>query len=85
VHPNHRRSRIGTALFIEAVKWSKERNCKYLKAETQNVDVPACRFYARQGCLLGEIDRFAYSAPQVAHEAMLIWYLDLWELVTLQP
>lgn len=85
VHPDHRRSGIGTALFIEAVKRSKERNCKYLKVETQNVNVPACRFYVRQGCLLGEIDRFAYSAPQVAHEVMFIWYLDLWEFVTLRP
>jgi hypothetical protein len=34
-------------------------------------------FYVRQGCLLGEINRFAYSDPHVAHETMLIWYLDL--------
>jgi ribosomal protein S18 acetylase RimI-like enzyme len=77
VHPGHRRSGIGTALFIEAVKWSKERNCKYLEVETQNVNVPACRFYVRQGCWLGDIVRFAYSEPQVAHEVMFIWYLDL--------
>lgn len=77
VHPEHRRCGIGRALFSEAVKWSKERNCKYLKVETQNINVPASRFYVRQGCLLGEINRFAYSAPQVAHETMLVWYLDL--------
>ena len=77
VRPDHRRSGIGTALFGEAAKWSRERNCKYLKVETQNVNVPACRFYVRQGCLLGEIDRFAYSEPRVAHEAMLVWYLNL--------
>ena len=85
VHPEHRRSRIGTALFGQAAKWSKERNCKYLKVETQNVNVPACRFYVRQGCLLGEIHRFAYSEPELAHEVMFIWYLDLWEPAALQP
>lgn len=77
VHPDHRRSGVGKALFIEAVKWSKERNCKYLKVETQNVNVTACRFYVRQGCLLGEINRFAYTEPHMTHEVMLVWYLGL--------
>ena len=77
VHPDHRRSGIGTALFAEAAKWSRERNCKYLKVETQNVNVPACRFYTQQGCRLGEINRFAYNVPQVAHDVMLVWYLTL--------
>ncbi len=85
VHPGHRRSGIGSALFSEAAKWSSERNCKYLRVETQDVNVPACRFYVRQGCVLGEINRFAYSEPHVAHEIMLIWYLDLWKPPTLQP
>ncbi len=85
VHPGHRRSGIGSALFSEAAKWSRERNCKYLRVETQDVNVPACRFYVRQGCVLGEINRFAYSEPHVAHEIMLIWYLDLWKPPTLQP
>jgi GNAT superfamily N-acetyltransferase len=77
VHPAHRRSGIGVALLGEAAKRSKERNCRYLQAETQNVNVPACRFYARQGCLLGDVVRFAYRAPHLAHEVMIVWYLDL--------
>ena len=78
VYPDYRRSGIGTRLFAEATKWSKEKGCRQLKVETQNVNVPACRFYTRQGCHLGEINRYAYaSEPSVAHETMLIWYLDL--------
>ena len=77
VHPDHRRSGIGTALFAEVVKWSRQKSCKYLKIETQNINVPACRFYAKQGCRLGEINRFAYIEPRVAHEVMLVWYLNL--------
>jgi ribosomal protein S18 acetylase RimI-like enzyme len=77
VHPDHRRSGIGTALFTEAVKWSRKRKCRYLKVETQNINVPACRFYIRQGCQLGEINRFAYTEPNVAHEIMIVWYLEL--------
>lgn len=77
VRPERRRCGIGTALFAEAVRWSKERGAKQLRVETQNVNVPACRFYVRQGCKLAQIDRFHYTDPQVAQEVMLVWYLDL--------
>jgi len=43
--------------------------------ETQNVNVPACRFYARMGCVLGGIHRFAY--PELPGEARLLWYKAL--------
>lgn len=75
VHPEHRRCGIGSALFKEASSWSRERGCKYLKIETQNINVPACRFYGRQGCRLGEINRFAYI--DYPDEVMLVWYLAL--------
>jgi streptothricin acetyltransferase len=78
VLPDLRRTGIGAELFRCAVKWSGERACTQLKIETQNVNVPACRFYAKQGCELGEINRYAYAGnPNAAHEVMLIWYLDL--------
>ena len=78
VRPEHRRSGIGTKLFAEAAKWSKERGCSQLKVETQNINVPTCRFYTRQGCRLGEVHRYKYiHHPAVAHEIMLVWYLDL--------
>jgi GNAT superfamily N-acetyltransferase len=85
VHPRQRNHGVGKALFSQAAKWASRRKCKYLQVETQNINVPACRFYVRQGCQLGEINRLAYSEPEVAHEAMLIWYLDLQELPALQP
>jgi GNAT superfamily N-acetyltransferase len=78
VHPDIRRQGIGTKLFNYAANWSRKRGCKQLKIETQNVNVPACRFYAKQGCQLGEINRYGYAGqPEVGHEVMLIWYLDL--------
>ena len=58
--------------------WARKKGCRQLKIETQNVNVPACRFYARQGCELGAIHRYGYAGcPDVAHEAMLLWYLKL--------
>jgi GNAT superfamily N-acetyltransferase len=78
VAPELRRSGIGRNLFREAVRWVRRRGCRQLKIETQNVNVPACRFYFEQGCHLGEINRYAYAtSPEVAHEVQLIWYLDL--------
>ena len=78
VHPEHRRCGVGTKLFQHAADWARQRGCQQLKIETQNVNVAACRFYAKQGCVLGAIDRHAYAGcPAVAHEAMLLWRLDL--------
>jgi GNAT superfamily N-acetyltransferase len=68
----------GISLFRHAAEWSRNRGCRQMKVETQNVNVPACRFYQRMGCHLGEIHRFGYAGvPAVAHEVMLCWYLDL--------
>ncbi|MBM3330527.1 GNAT family N-acetyltransferase [candidate division WOR-3 bacterium] len=78
VRPDRRRHGVGTALFQRAADWAHRRGCHQLKVETQNTNVPACRFYARQGCVLGGINLFGYAAcPAVAHEVMLLWYLDL--------
>jgi len=78
VCPDVRGRGIGTALLRHAAGWARQQGCAQLKIETQNVNVPACRFYAGQGCTLGAIHRYGYAAcPPVAHEAMLLWYLDL--------
>ncbi|MEJ2733038.1 MAG: GNAT family N-acetyltransferase [Anaerolineae bacterium] len=78
VRPEARRQGVGAQLFQHAAGWARERGCRQLKVETQNVNVPACRFYAQQGCELGTIHRFGYSGhPKVGHEVMLLWYLDL--------
>ncbi len=66
---------IGSRLFEAAEAWAAARGCRQLKIETQNINVPACRFYARQGCVLGAIHRFAY--PGLPGEVQLLWYKDL--------
>jgi len=71
VAPYVRARGVGTALFRAAEAWARERGCAELKVETQNIDVPACRFYARQGCVLAEANRGAY--PTLPHEVQLIW------------
>jgi GNAT superfamily N-acetyltransferase len=66
---------IGTQLFRASESWARPRGCRQLKIETQNVNVPACRFYRRMGCTLGVIDRFAY--PDFPEQIAMLWYKDL--------
>lgn len=69
---------IGTKLFKMAADWSKENGFKQMKIESQNVNIPACKFYAKQGCILGQINEYAYyKNTDIKDEIMLIWYLDL--------
>lgn len=75
VAPAARGSRIGTALFCAAEQWALERGCRELKVETQNINVGACRFYARMGCVLGTINAHAY--PAHPEEIQLFWYRTL--------
>ena len=77
VHPDYRGQGIGTRLWQRAAEWARARDCTQLKVETQNINLRACRFYAARGCHLGAIVRHAYTEPDIRHEAMLLWYLDL--------
>jgi ribosomal protein S18 acetylase RimI-like enzyme len=78
VHPDYRGSGLGTKVFQKATGWAKSKGCTQMKVETQNTNVAACKFYARQGCQLGEVHRFKYTNnPKTKDEVMLIWYLDL--------
>lgn len=76
--PEKRRQGAGAILLRYAADWAKLQGCKYLKIETQNTNIPACRFYARQGAELGNIDKFAYTGyPESEDEVQLVWYLEL--------
>jgi ribosomal protein S18 acetylase RimI-like enzyme len=78
VQPESRHSGIGTQLFTKAARWSKAKECRQLKIETQNVNVPACRFYAKQGCHLGGVNFYHYiKNPLTVNHVMLLWYLEL--------
>lgn len=75
VHPDYRNRGVGHRLFTRALVWSQKRHCRRIKVETQNINVPACRFYARQNCELAVINRFAY--PEILSETQLIWYRNV--------
>jgi GNAT superfamily N-acetyltransferase len=75
VAPSVRGEGIGSALFRAVEVWATARGCSQLKVETQNINVPACRFYARQGCVLEGVHRGVY--PGLPGEIQLLWYKDL--------
>ncbi len=75
VHPEYRRCGVGHRLFRVAEDWARGKGCRSLKVETQNINVPACRFYARQGCTLRSIRQDAYR--EFPEETQLLWYKTL--------
>ncbi|MBF8268053.1 MAG: acetyl-transferase [Dehalococcoidia bacterium] len=75
VHPEYRHQGIGALLFARVIEWANAHRCTTLKVETQNINVPACKFYARMGCQLRAIHPDAY--PDLPDEVQLLWYRPL--------
>ena len=75
VKAERQRHGIGQQLVRQAASWATQRNCQVMKIETQNNNVPACRFYSACGCRLGGVHSGAYA--ELPDEVMLLWYLDL--------
>ncbi|MFD1674353.1 GNAT family N-acetyltransferase [Alicyclobacillus fodiniaquatilis] len=72
---DYRSRGIGSAIFLKCIEWCRYRKCKLLKIECQNDNVRACKFYAKQGALLGEVNLYAY--PDKPDISRLTWYSKL--------
>lgn len=73
---------IGQHLFDMVRVWAMEEGFSQIKIECQNTNIPACRFYHKQGAKLCRIDEYAYyseyyNEKDIRDEIGLIWYLDL--------
>jgi GNAT superfamily N-acetyltransferase len=77
VSPDVRGKWIGSGLVRSSEAWAISKGCRQLKVETQNINVPACRFYQGQGFILKAVDGLAY--PDLPGEIQLLWYKDLSE------
>ena len=75
IDPQYRRRGVGSQLFARAAIWARQRSCRTLKIETQNTNVPACKFYACHKCELRAIHPHAYL--EIPDEVQFLWYLDL--------
>ena len=75
VAPEWRGKGIGTQLFHRVMGYAKSLGCVELKIETQDVNVGACMFYAKQGCRLTDVIPDAY--PGWPGETELIWRIEV--------
>jgi streptothricin acetyltransferase len=56
-----RRYGVGRALMQKAVDWAKAKQLPGIMLETQDINVPACRFYERFGFTLRGYDTYLYK------------------------
>jgi len=76
VNRPYRKQGVGQQLMQQAVEWAKEEGLPGLMLETQNNNVPACRFYERFGFKLRGFDTELYRALMpTTDEVALYWYL----------
>lgn len=75
VSPDVRGKGIGSGLLRSSEAWAISKGCRQLKVETQNINVPACKFYQGRGFMLKAVNRLAY--PELPGEIQLLWYKDL--------
>ncbi|MGE7604844.1 GNAT family N-acetyltransferase [Peribacillus sp. NPDC097675] len=69
----YRGSGVGKLLLNKAEEWAKQRNLIGMSLETQDDNLGACRFYVKQGFLLGGVDTLKQSYnPNI--ETTLYWY-----------
>ena len=72
VAPESRGQGVGSALLDAAERWASRHGARRLQAETQNINVPACRFYAHHGFTLEAVNHFAYA--NLPGETQFLWY-----------
>jgi ribosomal protein S18 acetylase RimI-like enzyme len=70
-----RRQGVGRTMLENVEAWARLRGCRQLKIETQNTNVPACRFYERRGYQLHAIRHNVY--PAFPEEIQLLWSKNL--------
>lgn len=73
VRSNFRKTGVGHLLLEAAETWAKEQSLIGLSLEAQNDNLIACRFYVKEGFVLGGVDTLKQSAnPRI--DLTLYWY-----------
>ncbi len=71
VHPAQRRRGLGSLLLEAVTSWALRHDCTRLDVETQDINVPACRLYAKHGFRLLRDEPGAY--PSLPGEIRLLF------------
>ncbi|WP_127539639.1 GNAT family N-acetyltransferase [Paenibacillus illinoisensis] len=70
---DYRGSGVGKLLLHKAEAWAKQRKLIGMSLEAQDDNLGACRFYVKQGFILGGVDTLKQSyTPNI--ETTLYWY-----------
>ncbi|MCA0173973.1 GNAT family N-acetyltransferase [Bacillus sp. RAR_GA_16] len=73
IKKDYRGSGVGKLLLNRAEEWAKQRKLIGMSLEAQDDNLGACRFYAKQGFILGGVDTLKQSYnPNI--ETTLYWY-----------
>jgi streptothricin acetyltransferase len=65
----------GKRLLDAVVTWARQLGVAGVRLETQNNNVPACRFYKRYGFMFGGYDESLYKGiPEHRDETAFFWY-----------
>jgi len=73
VKKDFRKSGVGHLLLEAAETWAKEQSLIGLSLEAQNDNLIACRFYVKEGFVLGGVDTLKQSANSNI-DLTLYWY-----------
>jgi ribosomal protein S18 acetylase RimI-like enzyme len=76
---DYRGQGLGRRLWHRAVDFARQSEVRAIIVETQNTNVPACKFYARMGCQLVGIDETYYTNDGLQTEVALFWAYRLSE------
>jgi len=75
VSKSHRGKRVGKQLIQKSVEWAKSKNLSGLVAETQDINLLACRFYSKMGFQIGAVDTMLYANIDKSGEKAVFWYM----------
>ena len=70
---DYRGSGVGKLLLNKAEEWAKQRKLIGMSLEAQDDNLGACRFYVKQGFILGGVDTLKQSYNPTI-ETTLYWY-----------
>lgn len=64
---------LGRRLWHRVVEFARDAEVRAITIETQNTNVPACKFYLRMGCQLTGFNEALYSNDNPNREIALFW------------
>ncbi len=74
---DYRRNGLGRRLWHRVLEFARQADIRAIQIETQNTNVPACRFYERMGCQLVGVHETYYTNDGLATEVALFWSYPL--------